>query len=414
MKQFTKIISEHIQILEGGASGHMKHIIDYDELTLDELKGIIYSLFGGRVEKMTEKIDGLNIQASLNDNDESIFIRNNGDLQSERGGMSIDDMMNKWSGRAVQQTFIESGQTLDTLLRTLGVKFFNPSSDTRLFLNCECLSSGTTNIIPYIESMVSVHDIWIYKKINEKWTHVDTTTDGLDVVKDAMENIDGAQITPEIIIQTTERSEKLRNQYFAILNRIFKKAHLKDRNTIDEYKQYMYEEWIREHADWIREDMIGFMGIYERYFHGVKSGNSSMRLLKNIYSYHLEELNRLESGEYKNMVSYVIEPLDTIFLKLGNDIIDLCQGFINDRDRSSVVSVLSDELSKTISDIQNDPNTTEATRTRLLNQIVRLNKLGNKINATEGVVFRYKGRLMKCTGSFAPLNQILGSLKYNR
>ena len=38
----------------------------------------------------------------------------------------------------------------------------------------------------------------------------------------------------------------------------------------------------------------------------------------------------------------------------------------------------------------------------------RLEMLNNELNAAEGIVFTYKGRLMKCTGSFAPLNQILG------
>jgi hypothetical protein len=29
-------------------------------------------------------------------------------------------------------------------------------------------------------------------------------------------------------------------------------------------------------------------------------------------------------------------------------------------------------------------------------------------------VFRYKGKIMKCTGSFAALNQLLGMTKFNR
>jgi hypothetical protein len=39
----------------------------------------------------------------------------------------------------------------------------------------------------------------------------------------------------------------------------------------------------------------------------------------------------------------------------------------------------------------------------------RLQKLGDKYNAAEGVVIVYKGRLMKLTGSFAPINQALGA-----
>ena len=39
----------------------------------------------------------------------------------------------------------------------------------------------------------------------------------------------------------------------------------------------------------------------------------------------------------------------------------------------------------------------------------RLQALGDKYNSAEGVVFMYKGHLMKLTGSFAAVNQILGT-----
>ena len=39
----------------------------------------------------------------------------------------------------------------------------------------------------------------------------------------------------------------------------------------------------------------------------------------------------------------------------------------------------------------------------------RLQYLGNKYNSAEGIVFKYKGKLMKLTGSFACINQILGT-----
>jgi hypothetical protein len=50
----------------------------------------------------------------------------------------------------------------------------------------------------------------------------------------------------------------------------------------------------------------------------------------------------------------------------------------------------------------------------LVKQLKRLERLGGdqSINSVEGIVFKYQGRLMKLTGSFAPLNQILGSIKF--
>ena len=47
-------------------------------------------------------------------------------------------------------------------------------------------------------------------------------------------------------------------------------------------------------------------------------------------------------------------------------------------------------------------------------QIEKLEAIGglSSIVPSEGVVFKYKGKVYKFTGAFAPINQILGSLKF--
>ena len=49
-------------------------------------------------------------------------------------------------------------------------------------------------------------------------------------------------------------------------------------------------------------------------------------------------------------------------------------------------------------------------------QIERIKRLGGfeKIVPVEGIVFTYGGNTYKLTGAFAPINQILGTLKYSR
>ena len=41
---------------EGGAAGHMSHIYDYSDFTLNDIKNIINNLFSGEVEDITEKL----------------------------------------------------------------------------------------------------------------------------------------------------------------------------------------------------------------------------------------------------------------------------------------------------------------------------------------------------------------------
>jgi hypothetical protein len=49
-------------------------------------------------------------------------------------------------------------------------------------------------------------------------------------------------------------------------------------------------------------------------------------------------------------------------------------------------------------------------------ELDRLNRIGGleSIYPTEGIVFKYKGKTYKLTGTFAALNQLLGIIKYGR
>jgi hypothetical protein len=43
-----------------------------------------------------------------------------------------------------------------------------------------------------------------------------------------------------------------------------------------------------------------------------------------------------------------------------------------------------------------------------------LRRMNGQIFPLEGVVFNWNGHLMKLTGNFAPLNQIMGFVKFDR
>ena len=164
MKSLIQFLIESHIILEGGASGHMAHPIDFGDFTANDLKQLIKDIFSGKVEDVTEKIDGVNIQATMNKSGEVVFIRNQGDLNSERGGMSIEDMANKWKDRpSTAETFVSAGKIISQVFEKIGTKFFNPDDETRVIANCECVIEGVTNIMPYGSAQVDFHNLWIYK-----------------------------------------------------------------------------------------------------------------------------------------------------------------------------------------------------------------------------------------------------------
>ena len=53
---------------------------------------------------------------------------------------------------------------------------------------------------------------------------------------------------------------------------------------------------------------------------------------------------------------------------------------------------------------------------RVMSELERLDRIGGieSIIPTEGIVFVYKGKTMKLTGTFAAINQLMGIIKYGR
>lgn len=400
-------------LIEGGASGHMAHPYDYTEFTLRDLKGLIRNLFSGKIEDITEKIDGTNIQATMNTDGQVVFIRNKGDLNSELGGMTIDDMAKKWEAKpSVAKTFLTAGHIITEVFEQIGPKFFNPSDNKKLVLNCECVTEGKTNVLYYNSSQVDFHDIWVYEKNEEgKWENTDVTKTGLDTIQKACEKVDNAQITPKLIIKVQQDSEEILVSFIKKLDRIFKDANCKEQSTVDDWKFSRFLSYCKEHeewTDWVLKSEEGTRLLYRRWFYDDKSVN-----IKKICELYPEDANNVRSvdkKEYKKWIASVMEPLDNFFIELGNSIIELCDGILNQDSKAEIVKKLKTDLEDVVSEIE--LNGDDDANQKMTKQLTRLEGIG--LNATEGIVFRYKGKLMKCTGSFAALNQLLGMTKFNR
>jgi hypothetical protein len=404
--KLEKFVYKH-KAFEGGASGHMSHIYDYTDLTLYEIKQIITNLFSGKIEDVTEKLDGMNIQCTMNNDGKVVFIRNKKDLNSEKGGMDIDDISDRWAGKEhVSKTYLNAADIITKVFKKIGKKFFNPDKNTKILANCECITAGKTNILMYSNAQVDFHNLWIYTREDEssEWKKSEVTNDGINVLEKACENIDGAQLTPHVVISVAEKSSDLLNNYISQINEIFSREGLSDSNSIDEYRIKRFNGVCENQYKWIIRNETGQIALYNRWFNDDKS--VSLRELKKIYKDNVNDLSALDKSGYKSIVDSCMRPIDTFFGRLGNSIISLCKGMVNAGSESVVISELKKDLEDIVGKIKSGGS--DELNEKLTAQLSRLSELGNIINATEGIVFKYGDRLMKCTGSFAAVNQILG------
>lgn len=395
-------------IVEGGAGGHMSHPFDYDELTGDDLIELVEDLFGGKITDMKEKLDGTNIHATMNNNGQVVFIRNKSNLNSELGGMSIQDMADKWADKpSVQNTFLTAGKIITEIFNKLGKKYFNPDADTRKVINCECIIAGKTNVMPYASDRVAFHGYKIYKKNGNTWEETENVEGHVEDIYKAAEGIDAAKPRMNLVIKSVEEANKFAKLFKGKLEKLFKDEKLGTNVSLETWKRVRFEKIMPEWLNDGGKDVV--TAVYNRWFNDDKSFKAAE--LKKIYADNYKDV--VSDKFAKPYVKQVMEPIDDLFLEIGNQFINLCNGFTNDDAYASVV----DTLTKDIEDVCNniEKNGSEEVKQQLEFQLTRLRKLGdNAINHAEGIVFTYKGRLMKATGSFAAINQILGIIKFNR
>lgn len=391
-------------INEGGLAGHMAHPQDYDDFTKKDLQSLVMDIFSGRVENMTEKVDGLNIQASVNKEGKTVFMRNKTDIRS--GGMSIEDLEAKYANKpAVRDTFMMGALTLDKLCQKLGKKWFWPLDDGRvqLTLNCECIIAGRTNIMPYAHDQVDIHSIFVYHD-GEKMA--DGSRDLLRQVDKALEDIPGLRLTPTVVIWVTGESDRIARMRMEDIEGVFRGRNI----TIAKWKRERWEDWLISNGYiWVLQSREGADNLFLRWMGG-EGSQMNMRDLKKIYKDNEKALAVLDR-DHKKMVAWVMAPLDRVVLNIGNDAIGMCKWLVNSgTDADKAVNELKRDLTRAIDQVKrsSDPKAQE----ELSRQLERLASADNRINPAEGIVFTYRGRLMKLTGSFAPLNRILGDLKW--
>lgn len=392
-------LQRYIMLFEGGQAGHMAHPFDYTDFTANDLIDLVDSLFKGKIENLKEKLDGFNIMATMNDKGEVVFVRNSGNLNSEKGGMSIEDMVEKWGEREHQKkVFVQSGEIITKIFNKLGKDFFNPDSTHRKLINCECIVAGKTNIMPYAADRVAFHGYKIYELIDGKYKEVDDVEGHVDDIYKAAEGIDAAKPRPNLVIKSVEEGIKFAEKFTKAISKLWEEEGLKNDASVEEWKKIRYKKFAPE---WCKEDD----DIFNRMCNDDKSVKATE--LKKRYPEHKNEITALDKELRKEVVGKIMEPMDNLFLAIGNELIDLLDGFVNSGAKDEIIKSLKTDLESTVAEVEKSDSV--KAKDKLEKSLNRLKALGDKYNAAEGIVVMYKGRRLKMTGSFAPMNQALGT-----
>ena len=412
LKRFeSKLLSEGM-IMEGGAYGHMNHPFDTEmNLTFGDLKIIISKALEGTLEFTREKTDGQALAISYRKDKGIIAARNKGHLK-DRGlnALDIKGVSDKFANRGgLTDAYNFAMRDLESAISKLSDAQRNKIfKDGSKFMNLEVIWPESVNVIPYGQPLLVFHGTMEY---DESGKAIGADTSDAKVLAGMIKQVN-ADVQKNYTIQgppivKVPRSQDLSNKksiYSSKVNKLQKQFKLKDSNGVADYHQAWWSDFIDKNSPSALDNKTK-MGLVKRWAFYDKSFRLNNKFIKDKKT--LEWANKTDKQDHSKMAKNNMRPFEDIFLGLGAEVLSFMSSALTVNPDKALRDIQK-QLDKTIVDVRKSGDPKKIAKLKM--ELERLNSIGgrNKIVPNEGIVFTYKGGTYKLTGTFAPLNQILG------
>jgi hypothetical protein len=284
----------------------------------------------------------------------------------------------------------------------------------------EIIYPETKNVIAYETAVLQFHNLVEYDANgNEVMTDMPGGAELQRAIQDANAHLQKTfQIIPprELKLGQVDQFEDYQDALFKEVDQLRTRYGLAETDLVFEYHRSWWKELIEAKAKEVGydvpEDIVN--ALVRRWSIADKSLNKTA-LTKSIDNEAFKEwvIQTDNPAELKKIQYENIQPFESIFLKLGALILQNVKNFLAVNPDKAVQDIRS-ELTAAINMLKssNDIKHLEL----LQKHLSRIEALGGfeKIVPLEGIVFTYGGNTYKLTGSFAPVNQLLGAYKYSR
>lgn len=402
-------------ITEGGAAGHLAHPYEDDSLTFKDMREMVKrGLVGGLDAEapVTEKLDGQNITFSIRDG-RVVFARNKGQVKNRgKNALPAADLRQMFAGRGdVEKAFGSAADDLQSAVDALPPKQREAMfADGAKFMNVEIIFPDTKNVIPYNKSVLVFHGTITY---DADGNEISRDVEDSKILANQLTKVNAQQQKtfgisgPRTIAfsdaDTIRNKEKMR-EYGTQLASIQKEYKLDDKSTIEDYKRAWWTREINNMGiEWTSEERDGLIS---RWATGSKKFG-----VKHIEDPEKKKFFRAyEANNLVNAQMVVTRPLESIFLRVGADTLRRVTNTLS-ANNPELTNSLHKELLDTIKSLRDTDDVNKLAKLQI--QIERLDDIGmENVVPSEGIVFIYNGKPYKFTGAFAPVNQILGTLKF--
>ena len=421
-------------VKEGGLYGHMEHPFDINDFTFGNLRDLVNDLFAGKISKISEKLDGMNAFATVTPSGEPKFARNTEQVNGDDAGMGIPEMEERWGGEGSDQTilqaYVNAYRIFSDAIKKLPdpVGFFN-GPGYKLYANCEVIDPVHPNIIPYGKKALSVHGL-IGFTTNGKPERFDIPEKDeewrMEQLRQVLPTVNSTyglvQVTPFVALQVREEGMETAKVFESKLDRIEEISNTTDESKIIDYKMAMIIKYLEYDGlgEILNKPFTDLFLTRWSYIDKTKKQKpievqnmpDSIQIKKIVLNSNVENAKELYSAAYNfektklpQVFSDLMSLLENFVYELGNAAIAACKGLANEGYEDETIASLLDQLEKAKEAATNSNDLDVGKKLALC--LGKLEYLGNKINATEGIVFNYRGHTLKLTGSFAALNRAI-------
>jgi hypothetical protein len=424
--RFEQFVSEKLNInfnesliLEGGAAGHMAHPFDDKSLTFADFKNLIEAGLSGELnfeEDATEKTDGQNVFATIQDGQVK-FARNKGELISP---MDLQTFKQKFDGHAsamVEETFKFAAEDLANALIKLPLKIQEETFENGLnWMNMELIYSKNPNVIYYDRDVIQFHGI---KKTDGKGNIIDEDNKPASAIAKALEDVKAnvgktfTIIPPQIIkIGKDINFDQNKAKFIKKVEELRDTYNLTDADEVSRYHEMWWRDQINSFFPDAPQDIKE--GLLLRWAYDDKKTLNIRDLEKmGLSKEQADAVKKFDKEDVKKKYKENIRPFEDLFLELGSIILKNASNF--------VAANPSAEMQRLHTQIRTEADKIKvggdiAQINKVMSELERLDRIGGieSIVPTEGIVFVYKGKTYKLTGTFAAINQLMGIIKYGR
>ena len=432
----------------GGKYGHMDHLYDNPNITFSVIKKVMIKAAEGELEG-TEKTDGQNNFLSFDiENQEALAIRNN--THQSAGGINVvalkrfftadrEKKGKKPAPESVVNAFVDSMNDFELIASRFSEevqrRLFLTDAGERIFYNCEVMATDNPNVVVYDTNTLLIQrkghlKLNLDTKESSGFTREEeqTVEKYLSQFENSLNKFQDNLQKQKFSIQTNaiRKIEKLSddtilNDALVSLDNELQRAGISDNQTVIEYLISQLDSLIDEKIDLepvVKKELIKAILEFK------SKGRILVRTIKNIVEMTPEDskekiLSMLQNKNLlKELLSQAIWPIEKVIHFYAVELLRTLESlYILDNSKES--QRLQKTLSKSINSIDKvtlskDYPNLHASLLKQLNKLKAIEDQYEVATAAEGFVFDHDGHTYKFTGTFAPINQILGMFKYGR